>query len=185
MKKVLSILASLFIVLESAGQISCTASVNNSNCNGANDGSISITVSSGNPPITYTWNIGDTLSSVQNLAPGNYSVAILDGIGNDTTLSFTIAEKECPLSGEQFFSPNGDGVSDVWFISNLVKYPDYLLLIYNRWGQKVHECSGKLEYWDGRDEFGRPVPEGAYFYVLYPVKSDKKTFVKGSVSVIR
>jgi len=62
-----------------------------------NDGSASLNVSGGVGPYTYTWSNGATTSSVNNLAPGSYSVTIMDDIGCSTVESFIINAITCPV----------------------------------------------------------------------------------------
>ena len=64
----------------------------NVSCFGANDGSAGVTVSGGVSPYTYTWSTTDTTSSITNLAPGNYSVTVMDSNGCTTVQNFTITE---------------------------------------------------------------------------------------------
>ncbi len=61
-------------------------------CNGAANGSLSVTPSGGSTPYTYLWSNSATTSSISNLAPGNYSVIIKDANSCQTTASFTISE---------------------------------------------------------------------------------------------
>ena len=66
-------------------------------------------------------------------------------------------------------SPNGDGKNDVWKIKGLEKYPDNTVLIFNRWGDKLREFSGynnTTKSWDGKNESGKPLPDGTYYYIL-------------------
>ena len=54
--------------------INCTKT--NVTCFGANNGSISVSITTGTCPYTYAWNIpgAGNVSTVSNLAPGTYTV---------------------------------------------------------------------------------------------------------------
>lgn len=65
-------------------------------------------------------------------------------------------------------TPNGDGMNDYLFFSNLVKFPQNQLTVWNRWGQAVYKKDNYQqdnELWDGTQN-GRPLPDGEYFYLL-------------------
>ena len=68
------------------------------------------------------------------------------------------------------FSPNGDGVNDFFFIADLSLFPENHFTVFNRWGRMVFEAEPYRNDWDGTwqngDEFGKPLPEGTYYYVL-------------------
>lgn len=53
-------------------------------CNGSVDGAIDITMSGGTPPFAYTWSNQATTKDVKGLAPGVYSVTVVDGHGCKT-----------------------------------------------------------------------------------------------------
>ncbi len=74
-------------------QLSYTANFVNILCNGANDGSITITPSGGNPGYSYQWNpaLGNTASAT-GLAAGNYSVTVFDSHNCTVTVSSAITE---------------------------------------------------------------------------------------------
>ncbi len=62
-------------------------------CNGANDGTASVSVTSGGVgPYTYSWSNGSTMSSITGLAPGTYSVTVRDINGCTAVTSVTITE---------------------------------------------------------------------------------------------
>lgn len=73
------------------------------------------------------------------------------------------------------FSPNGDGLNDV-FAPSTFGISEYTLNIYNRWGELIHQ--GKA--WNGHNAL-----PGAYFYTLEATDNQgKRIFLKGSVSVV-
>jgi len=84
------------------------------------------------------------------------------------------------------FSPNGDGVHDVFYIRNLSNlYPNFQLVIYNRWGVVVYDYKhngnplSEPIWWDGNST-GRmtlgsqQAPVGTYFYTLHFNKDNSK-----------
>lgn len=80
------------------------------------------------------------------------------------------------------FSPNGDGINDTWIIKNLEKYPDCIVEIYNRYGQRVYYSVGYTRPWDGTLN-GRPLPVGTYYWVIHP--KNGRPPGKGSVTIVR
>ena len=62
---------------------------------GANDGSIDITVSGATPPYTYTWSNNATTQDLVNIPGGNYSVTIRDSRGCTTVRNFTVGSNGC------------------------------------------------------------------------------------------
>jgi gliding motility-associated-like protein len=81
------------------------------------------------------------------------------------------------------FTPNGDGSNDFFYIGNIEQYPDNVLEIYNRYGQKVFTKTGYLNDWDGK-YLNDELPGGTYFYVL-DTKSSTGGKHKGSVTIVR
>lgn len=63
------------------------------------------------------------------------------------------------------FSPNGDGVNDFFVIQGIENFPDAELVIYNRWGNQIHQAIGYMNDWSGAWE-GKIIPSGTYFYYL-------------------
>jgi len=169
----------------SSQAITYTQNVTHSLCNGVNNGSIEITITSTNAPYTFLWDNGDTDNSVTDLAPGNYSVTITDNLLNTLTITITIEELACNFNAEIYFTPNGDGVNDKWYISNTLEHPDLLVIVYNRAGQKVFESKGQYSGWDGRDIFGALLPDETYYYVIFSHKKSTKPAAKGSVSILK
>ncbi|MFV5686681.1 gliding motility-associated C-terminal domain-containing protein [Flavobacterium sp. GB2R13] len=76
------------------------------------------------------------------------------------------------------FSPNGDGINEVFFIDNIDDtncYPDNTVEIYNRWGVLVFDAQGYNNttkafkgFSEGRSTISQSsgLPTGTYFYIL-------------------
>ncbi len=70
------------------------------------------------------------------------------------------------------FSPDNDGINDLWFIKGLAKFPNNRLIIYSRWEMKVVDEGPYLNDWNGEQRVGNNfgsdanLPEGTYFYIL-------------------
>ncbi|MCA6449595.1 MAG: gliding motility-associated C-terminal domain-containing protein [Chitinophagaceae bacterium] len=80
------------------------------------------------------------------------------------------------------FSPNGDGIYDVWNIPQLANYPGSIVEVYTRTGQKIFSSVGYDKPWDGTFN-GKPVPVATYYYIVRP--NFRNLLFSGSVTVIR
>jgi gliding motility-associated-like protein len=86
------------------------------------------------------------------------------------------------------FSPNGDGVNDLFVISGIEAFPDHRLTIYNRWEQKVFVIKNYQNNWDGSPNVSygnnsKLLPEGVYFY-FFEEKEGGKLY-KGFIYIKR
>jgi gliding motility-associated-like protein/uncharacterized repeat protein (TIGR01451 family) len=84
------------------------------------------------------------------------------------------------------FTPNGDGINDVFEIEHLeVLYPNFSMEIVNRYGNKVYSYkhngnAGETPQWwtgysDGRWNLGSDMlPSGTYFFTIYFNNNDRK-----------
>lgn len=148
-------------------------------------GSIKLNVSGGTPPYFYSWaGINASSSLASGLPQASYHVAVTDAKGCEADTSIVLPEGDCPVKGELVFTPNGDGINDTWNISNIHHFPNGKVVVYDRWGQVVHEQQGIYELWDGT-HWGQPLPDATYFYVVYQRADDKDNVSTGSVTIIR
>ena len=67
------------------------------------------------------------------------------------------------LSFPNFFSPNNDGVQDIWTIAGLFEdYPEASIRLYDRNGKWIAQMNKEHPVWDGTHD-GRPLPAGVYW----------------------
>ncbi|QXP77961.1 gliding motility-associated C-terminal domain-containing protein [Winogradskyella sp. HaHa_3_26] len=92
------------------------------------------------------------------------------GCQSNTRLEFTLNLVSCveELLIPDGFSPNGDGINDVFDILYLNDlYPNFKLSIYNRYGNIFYEGNINSPKWNGTGKKDNSVlPSGVYFYIL-------------------
>jgi gliding motility-associated-like protein len=79
------------------------------------------------------------------------------------------------------FSPNGDGINDVWDLSVLSDFSNITVKVFDRGGNVVFESRGYSKPWNGTRN-GQPLPIGTYYYVI-DVPNYKK--MGGSITILR
>ncbi|WP_455586378.1 gliding motility-associated C-terminal domain-containing protein [Bacteroides sp.] len=99
---------------------------------------------------------------------------------------FTIQVPESELKIPNAFSPNGDGINDIFKVSykSLVSFN---AVVFNRWGQKLYQWgfSEIDKGWDGTSG-GHQVPAGVYFIVIEARGSDGVVYKhKGDINILR
>ncbi|MFK8043954.1 MAG: T9SS type A sorting domain-containing protein [Crocinitomicaceae bacterium] len=88
------------------------ASISDASCNGGNDGTISVTVSGGVSPYTYSWDNGANTASISGLSAGSYIVTVTDANGCTTNEPKVITEPTLLTSTATSTDATGAGVSD-------------------------------------------------------------------------
>jgi gliding motility-associated-like protein len=85
------------------------------------------------------------------------------------------------------FTPNGDGINDVWEVQGFNEERELALRVYDRWGSLIFYTTDLEDHWDGTiNETGNLVPGGVYVYklVFYINEFDVKE-VTGEITVVR
>lgn len=160
--------------------------------------SVAVNIAGGNAQLSYSWTPADGLScsdcSLAVAAPFDdviYTIVATDTSGcfDLATVQIVVDTLEIPrLYVPNAFTPNGDGVNDVFsvYIKNQVGFH---LMIFDRWGEKLFETFDPLAGWDG-SYHGKPCNPGVYVYYVdtrfengFP--EDYKNYQKGSVTLIR
>lgn len=98
----------------------------------------------------------------------------------------TIQISESKLEMPNAFSPNGDGINDVYRAkSNYQSIVEFDAYIFNRWGQKLYEWHDPAGGWDGKFN-GKDVKQGVYFVLVKAKGADgRKYTIKKDVNLLR
>ncbi len=85
------------------------------------------------------------------------------------------------------FTPNGDGVNEVFAISAPPGDRSSFLRIFDRWGRELFNTSDLGKGWDGTS-LGAPVADGVYLYLLNapdPCQAGARLEASGHVTILR
>ena len=123
------------------------------------------------------------------------------------TISYISVGVSCPLNVPNIFSPNSDGVNDIFELVDLNPniYTQSVFYVYNKWGSVVynnHNYGLNGDWWDGLTTYSERstssivpsrfldhnsgyVVDGVYFYTLevYNTAIQKKEFYSGEIHV--
>lgn len=154
-----------------------------------NDGQVTTyawTQISGPSEITLTQgDVGELY--LDNLVAGTYVFELTvtdddDSTGKDQVTVIILEGGEVPLTVNipRYFTPNNDGINDVWEWPNIELYANATLVIFNRFGQKIYETKSYQNNWNGTVD-GKPLQEDAYYYSIRLSNTD----IKGAVRIVR
>ena len=116
---------------------------------------------------------------------GNDTVAYTQDYWADSEpIRVTISESRLDMPNA--FSPNGDGINDVYKAKSgyqsLVEFHAY---IFNRWGQKLYEWTDPAGGWDGTYK-GKDVKDGVYYVLVKAKGADGRKYnIKKDVNLLR
>jgi gliding motility-associated-like protein len=111
----------------------------------------------------YQWNFGSTDSSVEFTTAGEYVVIVKDlhGCeGSDTIVYESLCEEALIMPNA--FTPNGDGLNDIFKPVLLDDLTDFEFKVYNRWGKVIFFSANPDDGWDGKE---LEIPKGIEQYV--------------------
>lgn len=90
----------------------------------------------------------------------------------------------CKLYVPTAFTPNGDGLNDVFKASYGENITRFIMEIYNRWGQKVFESSDIRKGWNGT--YQQNLLSGVFIWIIrYDTIDRRNQVLKGTVSLIK
>lgn len=132
---------------------------------------------------TSTYSLPDTInySFLWDFGDGNSSkLPIVDHLYDDAgkfLVRFTVSDNTISDSSSEIinvrdvfhvpnvFTPNGDGINDMWVIRTNGKSL-YKVSIFSPSGSRVFEISAYTISWDGKTPSGAEVHPGVYYYVI-------------------
>ncbi len=99
--------------------------VGTNTCCGEDNGSATVTMECGIEPYMITWSNGGVTSTIDNLAPGTYSVTVVDAVGDTEIGSVTIGDSTSPnvtINGTNTFCGENNGSASINVSSGLPPY---------------------------------------------------------------
>ena len=146
----------------------------------------------GDMPLTYKWTPQLGLDNDTILTPTinsntyptlklDYQLTVTSSFGcvNSDQLYVAVLPEITPPN---VFSPNNDGINDMWHIENIDQYPEAHVSIFNRYGQFIYEKIGYNNDWDGTYN-GSPLKIDTYFWIIKLQREG--AIMKGTISIIR
>jgi gliding motility-associated-like protein len=132
----------------------------------------------------YLWNDNSKNQSLQVSQAGVYWVEVTDSNNCKGRDSITIEPCE-KIVVPNAFTPNGDGVNDVFKPTFYGSSVNYTLTIFNRWGQMIFKSRDPGKGWDGTIS-GVLQPEGTYIWNCdFQLIGNKPDHKSGAVILIR
>ncbi|MBW8683361.1 T9SS type B sorting domain-containing protein [Chitinophaga rhizophila] len=158
-------------------------------CSSVKDGQIIITPAGGTAP--YQYSISDTASQSENrfrrLDAGTYHYKIVDDHKCSVEGNVTVERgmNDCAIYMPSAFSPNGDGMNDLFKARVQDDVTDFRMMIFGRWGQLVYETTDPEAGWNGRTK-GTELPSGTYVWKITYTDSKKQLMQQqGTVTMFR
>lgn len=122
--------------------------------------------------VTYSWSPTDYLNDPNLLTPVatpphdmRYFLTATSANGCGINIDDVFVRVYEKITIPSTFTPNNDGVNDIWNIEALETYPEGIISVFNRSGKQVFQSRGYSKPWDGKLN-GSPLPAGTYYYVI-------------------
>jgi len=143
----------------------------------------------------FKWYFGDGVTSNEtnpehlynSTGPFVISLVAYNSIGcKDSSSSFPLNIADPDINPPNIFSPNGDGINDV-FKPAVQELRTFDCIIMNRNGEKLYEWKDPEQGWDGKINHGLQMASpGTYYYFLKGVGIDEKVIIqKGFLQLTR
>lgn len=135
---------------------------------------------------SYLWQDNSINASFLVTKTGDYYVTVKDADGCTKTDSIKVVVDCNDIYFPSAFTPNKDGLNDSFGpLGNLLSLTNFVMNIYNRWGQLVYTTSNPFAKWNGKQN-GKDAEEGNYIFTsTYSINNQPNKTVKGLVVIIR
>lgn len=142
-------------------------------------------------PVTNTndfiWQDGSRGYTYAATQTGLYRITAQNGCGRDTADMHIVFEPcPCALLLPNAFTPNGDGLNDNFRPLHACDMQDFVMTIFNRYGEKIFITKDPLTGWDGKLDDNK-LNQGAYVWMVSYIKPSNKQPVQkqGTVLLLR
>ncbi|MDX2049531.1 MAG: gliding motility-associated C-terminal domain-containing protein [Chitinophagaceae bacterium] len=134
----------------------------------------------------YMWRTGDEGPVYDAPGPGTYVLRAQNICGN---LTDTVIAVDCDTKCVRFpsaFTPNGDGLNDIFRPISFCPIDKYKLVIFNRFGEKVFDTNNPSDAWNGTWQGKKQVPGNFVYFCQYnDFVLKKEIMFKGTITLIK
>ncbi len=109
-------------------------------------------------------------TQVENLSVSKNSFLWIVSNGVCPSASDTVNIIVQDLIIPSLITPNMDGKNDYFLLNGLQSLGKTALEIFNRWGYIIFSDNDYSNDWNGIDNYGKPLPEDTYFFIIKPEK---------------
>jgi gliding motility-associated-like protein len=153
---------------------------------------------------TATWTLPTAFTSCgqlsmnSNYVPGavfplgitevSYTATNDAGIAVSCRFNVLVKHRAPDIDVARVVTPDGDGINDVWILSNIENFARNKVVIVDRWGSVVYQVSGYNNsniVWNGTTPGGSSAPAGTYFYFLEVDFREQNVKKSGSIELLR
>ena len=140
----------------------------------------------------FTWSPSIQLQNPASLNPitielkddVDFILSLENEFGCVSTARANIQIKSTNLFIPNAFTPNNDGLNDIFKIPPKADLTLKEFSIYDRWGKRIFFTTDRLAGWNGKVN-GAPSPTGVYVYTISGSNRTGPLYVKGTVTLVR
>ena len=115
---------------------------------------------------SYLWQDSSTMNYFIAKQPGLYSVIVSDNNVCDSAQAEVYVEpKNCNILMPSAFTPNHDGLNDIFRLKYPFQIEQFEMAVFNRIGQRMYYTTNLSEGWDGTFN-GASMPAGTYVWTI-------------------
>jgi gliding motility-associated-like protein len=118
------------------------------------------------PFAEYLWSTGSADAAIVVNTVGTYTVQVSTACAVSTG-TMMVVEGECApeVNVPNAFTPNGDGINDVFQVVMSNAPFELVVNIFDRWGELIYTSTDPDAFWDGTYD-GTPAQDGVYVYTV-------------------
>lgn len=134
------------------------------------------------PTDGLVWSTGAVTDTIFVNTPGTYTLVVSNFCASDTVSTQVVQiPTVTPEALPNVFTPNGDGVNDIYDTENLFYYSQiFNVQVFNRWGAKIYDTDDKGINWNPKN-----ISDGVYFMaIIYTDCNNEQQKLAHTVTVV-
>ena len=137
---------------------------------------------------TYEYSLDDgprqTSNIFENVSLGTHFIRVWDTEGGDYSCEELLILDVQIIDYPHYFTPNGDGIHDTWYIRGLDGQPSAKIYIFDRYGKLIKQLSSTGTGWDGTYN-GQLLPSTDYWFTVDYIEQNVAKQFKAHFSLKR